>query len=114
MIERKNTINPSADCVQITFSYSRADVRQWMRIFNRQASGNDFLLEDEARKLTMAEANFVRWLCNLPEAFYNIERPWSVQLSRWAFAQAVKLGYLVEAEGKPGHYRLTDKTLKLK
>ena len=114
MIERRNTINVAADCVQITFSYSKADVRQWLRIFNRQASGNDFLLEDEARKLTMTEADFIRWLCNLPEAFCAIERPWNVQLSRWAFAQAVKLGYLVEAEGKPGHYRLTDKTLKLK
>ncbi len=114
MIERKNTINPSADCVQITFSYSGADVRHWMRIFNRQASGNDFLLEDEARRLVLTEADFTRWLRSLPEGFYAIEQPWAGQLSRWAFAQSVKLGYFAEAEGKPGHYRLTDKALKLK
>ena len=98
----------------ITISYSKADVKQWARLLVRQASGETGLLEDEARKLTFTEIDYSRWAINFPEMFYNIEQPWSGQLARWAFAQSVKLGYFVEAEGKPGQYRLTDKTLKLK
>lgn len=113
MIERRNNINPQAEIVQIAFSYSRADVRRWMRVFVREVCGRDGLLEPEARQLTLTELDFTRWLRSHPAAFYSIEEPWSGQLSRWAFAQAVKLGYLAEAEDKPGYYRLTEKSLKL-
>lgn len=114
MIERKHNINPQAEIVQISFSYSRADVRQWMRLFVRETCGQDGLLEPEARQLTMTEVDFTRWLCNHPAAFYSLEQPWAGQLARWAFVQAVKLGYLAEVEYKPGYYRLTAKALKLK
>lgn len=114
MIERKNCINPQSACVTITFSYSKADIKQWARLLVHQASGENGLLEDESRRLVLTEADFTRWLRSLPEGFYAIEQPWAGQLARWAFAQSVKLGYLVEVEGKPGHYCLTDKALKLK
>lgn len=113
MIERKNTINPGSSVVTITFSFSRADVRRWMRVFVREVCGRDSLLEPEARQLTMTEVDFTRWLCNHPLAFYSLEQPWAGQLARWAFVQAVTLGYLAEAEDKPGYYRLTEKSLKL-
>ena len=113
MIERKNSINPQTAVVQITFSYSRADVRQWMRLLVRETCGQDGLLEPEARQLTMTEVDFTRWLCCHPAAFYALEQPWAGQLARWTFAQAVKLGYLAEVEDKPGYYRLTEKSLKL-
>ena len=114
MIQRRNTINQQSACVTITFSYSKADIKQWARLLVRQASGETGLLEDEARKLTFTENIYNRWAVNCPEMFYNIEQPWSGQLGRWTFAQSVKLGYFAEVEGKPGHYRLTDKALKLK
>lgn len=113
MIQRRNTINTNSNVVTITFSYSKADVRQWMRLFAREVCGRDGLLEPEARQLTLTELDFTRWLRSHPAAFYSIEEPWAGQLARWAFTQAVKLGYLVEVEDKPGHYRLTDKSLKL-
>ena len=113
MVERKNSINPQAEVVQITFSYSRADIKRWVRVFVREVCGRDGLLEPEARQLTLTELDFTRWLRSHPAAFYSIEEPWSVQLARWAFTQAVKLGYLAEVEDKPGYYRLTAKALKL-
>ena len=113
MVERKNSINPSSNVVSITFSYSKADVRQWMRLFVRETCGQDGLLQPEARQLTMTEVDFTRWLCNHPLAFYSLEQPWAQQLARWAFTQTVKLGYLAEVEDKPGYYRLTAKALKL-
>lgn len=113
MIERKNNINPQAEVVQITFSYSRADIKRWVRVFVREVCGRDGLLEPEARQLTLTELDFTRWLRSHPLAFYSIEEPWSGQLARWAFVQAVTLGYLAEAEDKPGYYRLTAKALKL-
>lgn len=113
MIERRNSINPSSSVVTITFSYSRADVKQWTRIFVREVSGRDGILEDEARRITMTELDFTRWLCNHPAAFYSLEQPWAGQLARWAFTQAVTLGYLAEDKDKPGYYRLTAKALKL-
>ncbi|MBQ9555763.1 MAG: hypothetical protein IJV05_06025 [Muribaculaceae bacterium] len=99
--------------ITITFSYSRADVKQWTRIFVREVSGRDGILEDEARRITMTELDLTRWLRSHPAAFYSIEEPWAFQLARWAFAQAVKLGYLAEVEDKPGFYCLTAKALKL-
>lgn len=113
MIERRNAINPQAEVVQITFSYSRADIKRWVRVFVREVCGRDGLLEPEARQLTMTELDFTRWLCNHPLAFCAIEQPWAGQLTRWAFVQAVTLGYLAKAEGKPGFYSLTAKALKL-
>lgn len=113
MIERRNAINTNSNVVTITFSYSKADVRQWMRLFVRETCGQDGLLEPEARQLTMTELDFTRWLCNHHLAFCAIEQPWAGQLARWAFAQAVKLGYLAEVEDKPGNYCLTAKSLKL-
>ena len=113
MIERRNAINTNSNVVSITFSYSKADVRQWMRLFVRETCGQDGLLEPEARQLTMTELDFIRWLRSHPAAFYSIEEPWAGQLGRWAFMQAVKLGYLAEVEDKPGYYRLTPKSLKL-
>lgn len=113
MIERKNTINPQSACVTITFSYSKADVKRWARLLVRQASGETGLLEDEARQLVFTEIDFSRWAMNSPEMFFAIEQPWAGQLARWAFAQSVKLGYFAEVDGKPEHYRLTDKALKL-
>lgn len=113
MIERRNAINTNSNVVTITFSYSKADVRQWMRLFVRETCGQDGLLEPEARQLTMTELDVARWLRNHPAAFYSLEQPWAGQLARWAFTQAVKLGYLAEVEDKPGNYRLTAKALKL-
>ena len=113
MIERKHNINPQAKVVQITLSYSRADIKYWMRLFVREVCGRDGLLEPEARELTLTEVDFTRWLCSHPLAFYSIEEPWSRQLARWAFVQAVTLGYLAEDKDKPGYYRLTAKALKL-
>ena len=113
MIERKNNINPQAEVVQITFSYSRADIKRWVRVFVREVCGRDGLLEPEARQLTLTELVFTRWLRSHPAAFYSIEEPWAGQLARWAFTQAVTLGYLAEDKDKPGYYRLTSKALKL-
>jgi len=113
MIERRNTINPSSSVITITISYSRADIKHWMRAFTREVCGRDGLLEPEARQLTLTELDFTRWLRSHPAAFYSIEEPWAGQLARWAFTQAVILGYLAEAEDKPGYYRLTPKSLKL-
>lgn len=113
MIERRNSINPSSNVITITFSYSRADIKHWMRTFTREVCGRDGLLEPEARQLTMTELGFTRWLRSHPAAFYGIEEPWAFQLARWAFVQAVKLGYLAEDKDKPGYYRLTEKSLKL-
>lgn len=113
MIERRNTINPSSSVVTITFSYSRADIKHWMRVYARETCAPDGLREDEASRAAVTELDFTRWLRSHPAAFYSIEEPWAVQLARWAFAQAVTLGYLAEAEDKPGYYRLTAKALKL-
>lgn len=113
MIERRNAVNPCSNVVTITFSYSKADVRQWMRLLVRETCGQDGLLEPEARQLTMTELDFTRWLCNHPAAFYSLEQPWAGQLARWAFTQAVTLGYLAEDKDKQGYYRLTEKSLKL-
>ena len=113
MIERKNSINPQAKVVQIVFSYSRADVRRWLRVYVREMCAPDGLREDEASRTAVTELYITRWLRSHPAAFYSIEEPWSCQLARWAFVQAVTLGYLAEAEDKPGYYRLTPKALKL-
>lgn len=113
MVERKNNINPQAEIVQIAFSYSRADVRRWLRLYVREACAPDGLREEEASRAAVTELDFSRWLCNHPAAFYSIEQPWAGQLARWAFVQAVKLSYLAEVEDKPGNYRLTAKSLKL-
>lgn len=113
MIERKNNINPRAEVVQITFSYSRADIKNWARIFVREACAPDGLREDEASRTAVTEVNFTRWLRCHPAAFYSLEQPWAGQLARWAFTQAVTLGYLAEDKDKPGYYRLTAKALKL-
>ncbi len=113
MIERKNNINSQAEVVQITFSYSRADVRRWMRLYTREACAPDGLREGEASRAAVTELDFTRWLSNHPLAFCAIEQPWAGQLARWSFVQAVKLGYLAEVEDKPGNYCLTAKSLKL-
>lgn len=113
MVERKNSINPQAEVVQISFSYSRADVRRWARVYVRESCAPDGLRECEASRAAVTELDFTRWLCNHPLAFCAIEQPWAGQLARWAFSKAVTLGYLAEDKDKQGYYRLTPKALKL-
>ena len=118
MIVRKRKINPTAKEIQISISFGSADVRRWMQEYASlicQRICYEPIEEaiERARKLPETEDTMRYFFEHRPSIFLNYESPYREQLSGWAFAQAVALGYLVPSAAREGEYLLTDKFFSL-
>lgn len=117
MIVRKRKINPTAKEIQLSISFSSADIRRWMKEYACLVCMPIFQpIEeaiDECRNCTETEEGMRYFFEHRPSVFLNFESPHRQQLSGWAFAQSVALGYLVPSAVREGEYFFTDKFFSL-
>ncbi len=111
MIVRKRAINTSNAEVQISISYSSADLKKWMQRFVRILVKTPDAVP-YWKEQTMAEGEFRYWFEHDPHCFLNVEDPWRTQLSQWAFKQLLKLGYITPSGNDENKYFLSEKSLK--
>ncbi len=118
MIIRNRKINPNAKEVMLSVSFTSADVRRWLeeyanlrcrRIFDETL---EEVIED-ARHKRETEESMRFFFEHQPSVFRNYEAPYRQQLSAWAWAQIVSLGYLTQSATKPEEFLFTDKFLNL-
>ena len=83
MVLRERKINTKNDVVQIHLSYGPPDVKV---LFKEYASR----FASWAKESRHTESEIEYWLEHDPKAFNNFPEKWRVQLSRWAFAVAVR------------------------
>lgn len=101
MVLRNRRINTNSDVIQLHVSFSLTDVRQ---MFKEYASH----FADWAREAQHTESDVCYWLEHSPAAFNNYPLKWRDQLSRWAFAVAVRNRLLLPCATKENTYFLTD------
>ncbi len=111
MIVRKRAINTSNAEVQISISYSSADIKKWMQRFVRILIKTPDAVE-YWRGQTLTENEVRYWLEHDGRAFLAIEKPWNTQLSQWAFKQMITAGYLTQSGNEENKYYFSEKSLK--
>lgn len=110
MIVRKSNINPKAREVRLTMAFGSPDSKAWLKDILQVFAGG--MTEDEGRRLPFDE---VSMRLTLERSKFNVisEDRWLHQLSGWAWAQWVSLGYLTESGTKEGTYYPSRKALEL-
>ena len=118
MIIRNRKINPNAKEIMLSVSFTSADIRRWMEeLANLMCM---YLGDEEKRQEAIenarkrdTEEGMRYFFEHQPSIFKNYESPYRQQLSAWAWAQSVKLGYLTPSATKPEEYLFTDKFFSL-
>lgn len=101
MVLRNRRINNNSDVIQLHVSFSLVDVRQMFKVYASHFAS-------WAREAQHTESDVLYWLEHSPTAFNNYPDKWRVQLSRWAFAVAVRNRLLLPCATKDNAYFLTD------
>jgi len=114
MIIRKKRISNTSKEIQLSISFSSADIRRWMKecacLMCRPVCLQPIEESiEEWRNYTETEEGMRYFFEHRPSVFLNFESPHRQQLSGWAFAQSVALGYLVPSAVREGEYFFTDK-----
>ena len=100
MVLREKRISNRSEVVQLHLSYGLPDVRALLKEYASHFIG----LKD----LQHTESEIIYWLEHAPKAFFNYPDKWRVQLSRWAFAVAVRNNLIIESATKENTYYLAD------
>lgn len=101
MVLRNRRINNNSDVIQLHVSYGLPDVKV---LFKAYASH----FATWAREAQHTESDVLYWLEHAPEAFNNYPVKWREQLSRWAFAVAVRNRLLLPCATRDNTYFLAD------
>ena len=133
MILRNRNINTTADEVRLHVAYGGPDVRRFARILVRlfggiSSSPHGVFVEDSPRKVSaddeleaiyylrhnkFSEEDVRYSLERHPLIFQNYETKWREQLSRWAFVQLLKLGYLTPTATDENVFQFSRSALRL-
>lgn len=101
MVLRERKINNKVDIVQIHLSYGLPDIKALLKDYASR-------FEQWARNAQHSESDVIYWLEHASQAFNNYPVKWRVQLSRWAFAVAVRNRLLLPCATKEDSYFLAD------
>ncbi len=101
MVLRNRRINNNSDVIQLHVSFSLVDVKQMFKVYASPFA-------EWLREAQHTESEVLYWLEHSPKAFNNYPDKWRVQLSRWAFAVAVRNRLLLPCATKDNAYFLTD------
>lgn len=101
MVLRERRISNKSDVVQLHLSYGLPDIKAMLKLYASffVSCANDF---------QHTESDVIYWLEHDPRAFFNYPDKWRVQLSRWAFAVAVRNRLLLPSATKENSYYLAD------
>lgn len=98
MILRNKRINVDSDTVQLSVSYSEVDVlRMFQFIFNKCLGADNEWMQAELLQAPFNEQLVMSYLTEHPKCFGNFDYKWAIQLSRWAFHQAIRNGYIKQS-----------------
>jgi hypothetical protein len=97
MVLRERKINYKADEIQVHCSFALPDVKAMLRLYAEMC--------EEIRDLPHTEKDVCEWLQNDGRAFLSWPARWRGELSKWAFAVAVRNNLLIpSATGKNIYY----------
>lgn len=118
MITRHKSINPKSREIQFSLSFGSADVARLVKadlrcFYEDHDQIPDYDWRSRANGYPYTEADFI-------EVFSHVSMPTSVlpeklrfEIAKWAFAQAVALGYVAEQVSTPGVFYFSKKGLDL-
>jgi hypothetical protein len=110
MILRNKRISTSSDVVQLSVSFGAPDVKSWLKYFAWLCARDTQEGKRQAQSIPLTEFDIRHYLENDPNALKNWESKWRQQLSAWAWATAIRCGYLVQSvtPGKENAFFLAD------
>lgn len=100
MVLREKKINLKSDEVQVRCSFSLVDVKGFLKMYAEPFA--------ELRKIPHTEQDVCVWLEHSGRAFVSWPVKWRKELSKWAFAVAVRNKLLVHSATKENQYFLAD------
>lgn len=100
MVLRERKINNKSDEVQIHCSFSVVDVRAYFKLYAEMCTG--------ARYYPQTEYDVRHWMEHDGRIFLSWPDKWRDQLSRWAFAVAVRNKLLIPTAADENKYLLAD------
>lgn len=118
MIARRKSINPRSKEIQFSLSFGSADVARLVKadlrcFYEEHDQIPDYDWRSRANGYPYTEADFI-------EVFSHASMPTSVlpeklrlEIAKWAFAQAVALGFVAEQVSQPNTFYFTKKGLDL-
>lgn len=110
MILRNKKISTSSDIVQLHVSFSSVDVKGWLRYYAWLYERDTESGKQKAQSIPQNEIDLRYWFEHEPRALANWETKWREQLSAWAWATAVRCGFLVQSvtPGRENEFYLAD------
>ena len=112
MILRKRAINPQAAELQLRLSLGAPDVKKMVKRLVRLIFYHEEQIE-ERKGWTYTEAELRGYMEKDGFLMGCYEMPWRVELTGWAFAQMLRLGYVAKCSGSEKEYYLTAKSVRL-
>lgn len=105
MVLREKRISNKSDVVQLHLSFGLPDIKAMLKAYaNSLATGGI----EWAKNLQHTEGDVIYFFEHYHGAFLNYPDKWRVQLSRWAFAVAVRNELLLPSATKDNCYYLAD------
>jgi len=110
MILRNKRISTKSDVVQLSVSFSEVDVKGWLKYYAWLFARDTQEGKRQAQSIPLTEFDIRHFLENDPNALKNWQTKWREQLSAWAWATAIRCGYLVQSAtpSKQNEYYLAD------
>ena len=110
MLLRKKEISLKSETAEVSVSFGTPDVKTWMRLFAQTLTRGreENVLWAQSQSLT--ETDVRCFFENSGNILLSYPAKWRTQLSAWAWATAVRNGFL-EPSATPGHenvYHLAD------
>lgn len=110
MILRNKRISTKSDVVQLSVSFGAPDVKGWLKYYAWLYARDTEEGRRTAQSIAQNEFDVRFWFEHEPRVLANWETKWKEQLSAWAWATAIRCGYLVQSvtPGKENEYYLAD------
>ena len=106
MVLREKRISTKSDVVQLHLSFGLPDIKAMMKEYARSLAipcGIEWAINNQ-----QTEGDVIHFFEHYSGAFLNYPDKWRVQLSRWAFAVAVRNRLLLPCATKENTYYLAD------
>jgi len=110
MVLRNKKISTSSDVVQLHISFSSVDIKTWLRYYAWLYARDTEAGKRMAQSIPQNEIDMRYWFEHEYRVFGGFEIKWREQLSAWAWATAVRCGFLVQSvtPGKENEFYLAD------
>lgn len=114
MITRRNKINLNAKEVQLSISFTSADVKHWVRHLMSLGMEPDPSVNDQEhvqyiRSIPWTEHDLLTWAKSDPAVFRFLDEPWRSSLAAWLLSRIVAEGYIEKSPVEQDKYYISAK-----